>query len=84
MLKIYTCRIYYRRRWASYIYKIKNIKSRELLKECCKRGVIFTPGDIFYVDNKGEDTFRLGISRVSLEEIEKGFKIIGNSAKTYK
>ncbi|GAA0062734.1 MocR-like pyridoxine biosynthesis transcription factor PdxR [Clostridium sp. CTA-1] len=61
--------------------KLKNIKSRELLKECCKRGVIFTPGDIFYVDNKGEDTFRLGISRVSLEEIEKGFKIIGNSAK---
>lgn len=41
----------------------------------------FTPGDIFYVDNKGEDTFRLGISRVSLEEIEKGFEIIGNSAK---
>lgn len=46
-----------------------------------QKGSNFTPGDIFYVDNKGEDTFRLGISRVSLEEIEKGFKIIGNSAK---
>ncbi|WP_251861271.1 PLP-dependent aminotransferase family protein [Clostridium sp. Marseille-Q2269] len=61
--------------------KLKNIKSRELLQECCKKGVIFTPGDIFYVDNKGEDTFRLGISRVSLQEIEKGFKIIGDVVK---
>lgn len=64
-----------------YIFvKLKNINSRELLKACLKRGVIFTPGDIFFIDDGGEDTLRLGFSRNSLEEIEKGIKIIGEEA----
>ncbi|NEZ47482.1 PLP-dependent aminotransferase family protein [Clostridium niameyense] len=61
--------------------KLKGIDSRQVLKECYKKGVVFTPGDIFYVDEKGKDTLRLGISRVTLEEIDKGFKIIGNCIK---
>ncbi|BDR77563.1 PLP-dependent aminotransferase family protein [Clostridium tetani] len=66
-----------------YIFiKLKNIKSRELLKACLKRKVIFTPGDMFFIDNEGEDTLRLGFSRNSLEEIEKGIKIIGEEARS--
>lgn len=61
--------------------KLKGIDSRQVLQECYERGVVFTPGDIFYVDEKGKDTLRLGISRVTLEEIDKGFKIIGNCIK---
>jgi DNA-binding transcriptional MocR family regulator len=57
--------------------KLKDISSRRVLEKCCEKGVIFTPGDIFYTDDRGADTLRLGFSRVSKEEIEKGFKIIG-------
>ncbi|MBA5850963.1 PLP-dependent aminotransferase family protein [Clostridium sp. cel8] len=61
--------------------QIKGVNSRKLLKRCCERNVIFTPGDLFYVDGSGEDTFRLGFSRTEDEDIEKGFKIIGEEAK---
>ncbi len=61
--------------------KLKNIDSRKLLNICYEKGVIFMPGDIFYTDDKGKDTLRLGISRLSLEDIEKGIKIIGDSVK---
>ena len=54
------------------------IDARDLLSECMKKGVIFMPGDIFYTDGRGKNTLRLGFSRNSVEEIEKGFKIIGN------
>lgn len=57
--------------------KLKGINSRELLTRCCRRKVIFTPGDVFYLDDKGQDTLRLGFSRVSKENIKKGFMIIG-------
>lgn len=53
------------------------IRAREVLKRAMARDVIFMPGDIFYTDGRGENTFRLGFARSSLEEIEKGFKIIG-------
>lgn len=63
--------------------KLKDVNSRDLLKECYKKGVIFSPGDIFYTNGSGENTLRLGFSRVSDEEIEKGFEIIGNCIKEY-
>jgi len=47
------------------------------LAECYRRGVLFMPGDIFYTDNSGKNTFRLGIARVSREEMERGLRIIG-------
>ncbi len=57
------------------------IDARDVLSECMKKGVIFMPGDIFYTDGRGKNTLRLGFSRNSIEEIEKGFKIIGNVVK---
>lgn len=60
---------------------IEGVNSRELLKKCYEKNVIFTPGDIFTVDNTGEDTLRLGLSRLSLKEIEDGIKIIGQCLK---
>jgi len=61
-----------------HIYmELEGIDSRELLEKCYKKNVIFTPGDVFTVDNTGKNALRLGLSRVSLEEIEKGIKIIG-------
>ncbi|MFZ5351979.1 MAG: PLP-dependent aminotransferase family protein [Bacillota bacterium] len=58
--------------------------SRELLKACYERGVIFTPGDIFYVDNSGSNTIRLSFANVDMPDIEKGFKIIGEELKKIK
>ena len=58
--------------------KLKGINGRDVLKECYERGVVFMPGDIFYNGDIGEDTIRLGFSRVSEEDIEKGIKIIGD------
>lgn len=57
--------------------ELDGIDSRKLLDECIKHGVIFTPGDIFYVNNNGANTLRLGFSRLDNEGIEKGIKIIG-------
>lgn len=68
-----------------YVYiKLKGINSRELLKNCYNRGVIFTPGDIFYVNKGGYNELRLSFSRVSFDEIEKGTKIIGEEVKKFK
>ena len=59
--------------------KLKDINTRELLQKCYEKGVIFMPGDAFYI-NEGEDNFlRLGVSRLEKEEIEKGIKIIGET-----
>lgn len=57
--------------------KLFNIDTRSLLDMVMREGAIFMPGDLFYIDGKGADTFRLGFSRLSLQEIEKGIKIIG-------
>lgn len=62
--------------------ELENINSRDVLEACIKKGVIFTPGDIFYTDNSGSNTLRLGFSRVSTNDIDKGFKIIGDAIKS--
>ena len=54
-----------------------NIDSRKLHENSSKRGVSFMEGHVFYTDEKGKNSFRIGISRVNEENIEKGFKIIG-------
>ena len=59
--------------------KLKGIDARELLDRCYNKKVIFMPGDLFFTDDSGYDTLRLGLSRLSLEDIEKGIKIIGET-----
>ncbi|TKH42634.1 PLP-dependent aminotransferase family protein [Paenibacillus terrae] len=55
--------------------------TRELLELCSELGVIFTPGDIFFTDNRGSNTMRLGFSRVTDEDIIRGIKMIGDTAR---
>ncbi len=57
---------------------INGVDSRELLNKCYKKGVIFTPGDIFEINHTPTCTMRLGLSRLTLEQIEEGIKIISN------
>ncbi|MEG0642011.1 MAG: PLP-dependent aminotransferase family protein [Clostridium sp.] len=61
-----------------HIYiRLKSANARELLELCYKDGVVFTPGDIFSNKDTEDKSFRIGFSRTSNEEIEKGFEIIG-------
>lgn len=52
----------------------------KLLELCADQGVLFTPGDMFYVDGGGRNTMRIGFSRVPEEDIEKGIRLIGEMA----
>ena len=62
--------------------KLKNnLNAREVLEIAYKKGVVFTPGDIFYCNKEDRSTLRLGFGRVKNEQIEKGIKIIGESIK---
>ncbi|HBE77855.1 MAG TPA: PLP-dependent aminotransferase family protein [Firmicutes bacterium] len=62
----------------------ERLSARAVLAECYQKGVLFMPGDIFYTDGGGTNTFRLGISRVSQEEMKRGFRIIGEVIKDIK
>ncbi len=53
------------------------IRSRDVLELCYEKGVVFTPGDVFYTDRSGSNTLRLGFSRVADEEIARGIRAIG-------
>lgn len=57
--------------------ELEKMDAREVLAACYNRGVVFMPGDIFFTDGGGRNTFRLGIGRVRPEEMETGFRIIG-------
>jgi DNA-binding transcriptional MocR family regulator len=57
--------------------ELDRLSAREVLARCYQKQVLFMPGDIFFTDSGGVNTFRLGISRVKPEEIEAGIKIIG-------
>ncbi len=57
--------------------ELERLNAREVLAQCHQKQVIFMPGDIFFTDSGGENTFRLGISRVKPNDMEKGIKIIG-------
>lgn len=61
--------------------ELDGLNSRELLRSCLEKGVVFTAGDIFYTGAGGESTLRLGFSRVSPEDIDKGFATIGAAAR---
>lgn len=72
--------------------KLKNnINTRKLLELCYEDGVIFMPGDIFYILNsstndfqpnkEGYSSFRIGFGRVSDDDIEHGIKIISKNIK---
>ncbi len=62
--------------------ELEGIDARKLLAACYKHGVLFLPGDLFFTDNSGANTFRLGISRVSTAEMEQGFQIIGDCIRS--
>ncbi|MGA3599570.1 PLP-dependent aminotransferase family protein [Lysinibacillus agricola] len=59
----------------------EGINARILLEKCYKKGVVFYPGDVFYTNGGGSNTFRLGFSRLQDEDIVRGIQIIGDTLK---
>jgi DNA-binding transcriptional MocR family regulator len=59
----------------------EGFSTRELLDACRERGVIFTAGDIFFTNGTGQNTLRLGFSRVADGDIRRGIEIIGRAAR---
>ncbi|MFD0871520.1 aminotransferase-like domain-containing protein [Paenibacillus residui] len=60
------------------------VDTRQLLEACTEQGVIFTPGDRFFIqEGEGTNTLRLGFSRVTDENIERGIQIIGEQARRF-
>ena len=60
-----------------FVELVPAIDARQVLAACYRRGVLFMPGDLFYTDGSGRNTFRLGIGRVSIDQMATGFKVIG-------
>jgi len=57
---------------------------RDLLatfKEVVELGVAYLPGSHFFPDGSGKNTMRLNFSNATLEQIEKGIKILGEYFK---
>ena len=81
-IRLATAFIPHRRIWGEgglhiFVELAPDLNAREVLAACYRRGVLFMPGDLFYTDGGGANTFRLGIGRVTEAEMEKGFEIIG-------
>jgi DNA-binding transcriptional MocR family regulator len=81
-IRLATALIPHRRIWGEgglhiFVELAPKLNARQILAACYRRGVLFMPGDLFYTDGGGANTFRLGIGRVSEAEMATGFKIIG-------
>jgi len=59
----------------------EGVDARILLEKCYNKGVVFYPGDVFFTNGRGNNTFRLGFSRLSDEDIIRGIQIIGDTLK---
>ena len=58
------------------------INAREILEEAYRRGVVFVPGDLFYVRSPRHDSLRISISYPTEKEIETGVKILADVIKS--
>ncbi len=59
--------------WATFT---KNIDTFKLFEKCAAKGAVFVPGTVFYHDGRISNSMRLNFTNSSLEDIEKGVKIL--------
>jgi len=56
---------------------------QELYARCLKRGVLITPGSLFYSEGADTGHFRMSFAAVHSEKIETGVKIVGEVLHEY-
>lgn len=65
-----------------FTLKSEGMDSVQLFYKCKKKGVLITPGVLFFKNSKdGLKSFRINFSEVTLENIEKGIEVIENVLK---
>jgi 2-aminoadipate transaminase len=55
----------------------EHIKAMDVLHEAVKQDVAFVPGDPFFADGTGKNTFRLSYSKPSSDDIREGIRRLG-------
>ncbi len=61
----------------------ESIDTKEMLVEALKEGVAYVPGKSFYVSEKGNNTMRLNFSYPTIEQIEKGIRILARVVRKF-
>jgi 2-aminoadipate transaminase len=60
----------------------KEIDTKEMIQNCIQKyGVVYVPGQSFFVDGSGRNTMRLNFTYPSIDEIEQGIKKLGKVIK---
>ena len=67
--------------YALWVSLPSKIDAEELLVAAQEKGVLFTPGNRFYLGSGGEHSFRLCFSRTDAEQIDEGVAILGSLIK---
>ena len=65
--------------YAFWVTLPERLSSGDLLSECARRGVLFTPGDRFFAGEGGERFLRLSISRVPAARIDQGIRLLADA-----
>ncbi len=55
------------------------ISSYKLVQLCMDSGVVFVPGEVFHLNGKGKNTFRLNFSKSTPDEIKHGIQVIAKA-----
>lgn len=67
--------------YAFWVTLPEGLSSQTLLNESARAGVLFTPGQHFFVSELGDRHLRLSISRAPLDRIDEGVKCLGEIVK---
>ncbi|MFQ5789545.1 MAG: PLP-dependent aminotransferase family protein [Acidobacteriota bacterium] len=69
--------------YAFWISLPEGVSAEALLAESEGQGVLFTPGNHFFLGGEGERFFRLSISRVPAHRIEEGVRRLGDIIRNH-
>ena len=65
-----------------FIWLPQRINTKELIQDCIKKyKVAYVPAQSFFVNGNGTNTMRLNSSYPAMDEIEEGFKRLGQVIK---
>lgn len=61
-----------------FVYTPKHVDTHKMLFKAIDRGVAYVPGRNFFIDGSGHNTMRLNFSYPSIEDIDRGIKILAD------
>ena len=58
------------------------IRLRDFIRDALKRGIELSPGRLFCVDESGDHGLRLAFAATTVDEIQRGVRILGDLLKS--